>query len=104
MPAESREHHSHVDPRDGDSAYFFIIFLTNFKNRAWRFVHIIEVIKTVGIIEILVSRFQSLMKRKARTITVDWQVGSIFYCYFVLLGDLGIFGLDSFDQFPVFVF
>jgi len=64
MPAERGKHHAHIDPRNGDAADFLIVLFRNFENRARRLKHIVEVIKTAGIVKMLIFCSQGLMKRK----------------------------------------
>jgi hypothetical protein len=72
MPAEGRKLHTHIDPRDGDSTNFLIVVLAYLENGARRLIHVIEVIKAVGIVKMLVSRSETLMKGKSRPIAMDW--------------------------------
>ena len=64
MPTKSRKHHPHVDPRNCDSTYFFIVFLSNFQDRVWRFIHIVEVEVRCSIVKVFIGCSDTFMKRK----------------------------------------
>lgn len=65
VPTKSRELHAHVHPRDGNSAYFLIVLLTNFKDGPWRLVDIVQVEVGSGIVEILIAGLRGFKLRKA---------------------------------------
>lgn len=85
MPAKSRKLHTHVDPRNSNSADFFIVDLSHFKNRRLRFVDVIQVKTRSSIVKILVLSFKTFMHWKPRTILMSWQVSCVLNSHLVLL-------------------
>jgi hypothetical protein len=43
MPTKRREKHAHIYPRNSNSTYFLIIFITDFEDRSWSLINIIEI-------------------------------------------------------------
>ena len=68
MPTKGRELHTHIHPRNGNSAYFLIVLLTNFKDGAWRLVDIIQIEVGSGIVEVFITSFRSFELWEARPI------------------------------------
>ena len=104
MPAKSRKHHAHVDPRNSNPTNFLVVFLRNLQNRTIRLVHIVEVELRLCIIEVLISCLDTLVQWKTRTVLVNRKISSVLDCHFIFLGCLRIISGNTLDQFPVLVF
>lgn len=104
MPAEGRELHAHIYPRDGNSTNFLIILIRHAEDGAGRFVDVVEIEEGSSIVKVLISVLRRLVLREARSVVMTGEIGSILYRYLISLLQLRVLCSNSIYYLPVLIF
>jgi hypothetical protein len=104
VPAEAREHHAHVDPRRGDAADELPLLPADGQHGVLGVVDVVEVVWIFSVVEVMVLGTGGGSEGKTATVSISWQVSSVFNSYFVFLWRLNFSLLvHSLHQSPVLV-
>jgi len=104
MPAEGWKEHTHIDPRNSNSADLLIIVLSDLKDGRVGLVDIVDIERWQSIIEVVVSWFGTGIHRESWAVLMYRQISSIFNGNFVLLLNFGVVAFNSSYNVPVLIF